>query len=93
VNTYIITHKLRDGVTQDMAVASAKRLIASLPENVNWVMSWYLPNENIVLCQWEGPSVEVIGAALVEAEVSEILPITEAREAIVLHPDWYAQAE
>lgn len=93
MNTYIITHKLRDGVTQDMAIASAKRLIRRLPENVNWVMSWYLPEDNILLCQWEGPDVEVIGNALDEAEVSDILPITEAHEAIVLNPEWYAQAE
>ena len=87
---FIVTHKPTDDYTQEVGIAAAKKLMAALPKNVKWEMSWLIPEETVVLCHWEAPSGDAIRAALDQAGVSQILPIVQVREAFEMNPQWYA---
>ena len=84
---FIIIHRGRQQASQDEVVDAAQALRSSLPENVKWLNSWYVPSENRLICEWEAADERTIRSAL--NQVLELWPIDEMLEVVHVVPDWY----
>lgn len=87
---FIVTHKPTESYTQEEGIAAAKKLMASLPKDVKWQMSWLIPEEAVMLCHGDAPHSDAIRAALDQSGTSQLLPIVQMRGAFELDPHWYA---
>lgn len=50
---FIVFHKGPQEVSQDAVVEAAQALRRSLPVEVKWLNSWYVPSENRLTWEWE----------------------------------------
>lgn len=84
---FIIFHKGPQEVSQDTVVEAAQALRRSLPVEVKWLNSWYVPSENRLICEWEALDEQTVRSAL--KDVSELWPIEVVHEVVHVEPDWY----
>jgi len=80
---FIIFHK----GPQDVVVEAAQKVRRSLPAEVKWLNSWFVPNENQLICEWEAPDQQILQSAL--KDVMELWPIELVHEVVHVEPDWY----
>lgn len=88
MTTFIVIHKLPNGATQESVIAVAKTVLARLPDNVRWLRSWVIPEDDHVICEWEAPGSDVIRAML---EGLTLFPIQAIRTAEFIDPAWFAE--
>ena len=84
---FIIFHKGPQDVAQDVVVEAAQKVRRSLPAEVKWLNSWFVPNENQLICEWEAPDQQILQSVL--KDVMELWPIELVHEVVHVEPDWY----
>ncbi len=84
---YILTHRLVKEFSQDEMMECNKRLAAHMPKGAKWQMSWYIPEQNHVICHWDAPGPEVIQQALKASGVADIFPLVKIQEAVEISPE------
>ena len=83
---YLLTHDVLLEA-QDQAVEGLRRLAASLPPDLIWVNSWWIPDSGQMVCEWEAPDLESVRSAL--APFQDTAPVVEAHEVERIDPHWY----
>ena len=83
---FLVTHSVVLD-TQDGAVSGLQQLAASLPSELVWVNSWWIPDTAQMVCEWEAPDLASVRAVL--APFEEAAPIVEAHEVERIDPHWY----
>jgi hypothetical protein len=73
--------------TQDQAVDGLRALAASLPPELVWVCSWWIPDTAQMVCEWEAPNLEDVRGVL--EPFHETAPVVEAHEVERIDPHWY----
>lgn len=68
-------------------VEVAKKVERSLPPEVKWLNSWYVPSENRLICEWEAASEGAVRSALKDA--MSLWPIEVVHEVVYVNPEWY----
>ena len=85
---FIVIHGTPAEGTQEELIAVAKKLYASLPDDIKSLNSWWLAGENGKLfCEWEAPDEDAI-VALCEP-VNEYFPVESIHLVTWLNPAWY----
>lgn len=84
---FIVFHKGPEDVSQELVVEVAQRVERSLPPEVKWLNSWFVPSENRLICEWEAASEEAVRSALVGAMA--LWPIEAVHEVVYVNPEWY----
>jgi len=84
---FIIFHTGPQDVSQDVVVEAARAVMCSLPNDVKWLNSWYVPSENRLICEWEAADEKTVRSAL--KEVMALWPIELMHEVVHIEPDWY----
>ena len=84
---FLIIHKGPEDVSQDEVVEAAKKVRRSLPADLKWLNSWFIPTEYRLICEWDGGSEAAVRSA---AEmVADLWPIEVVHEVVHVDPDWY----
>jgi len=84
---FIIIHTVKENVSQDEVVDVAKKVMRSLPADLKWLNSWFIPTEYRLICEWEGESESAVRTAV--ELVSDVWPIEIIHEVVHVDPDWY----
>ena len=84
---FILIHKGQPEASQDAVVDAAKAVRSSVPKGTKWLNSWYVPDTNQLICEWEAPDEPTIRKALKAA--LEMWPIEVAYNVVHVEPDWY----
>jgi hypothetical protein len=88
MSRFIVIHSAAPQMTQDQVIDSARRLVASLPPETEWLNSWWIPGEvQRLFCEWEALDSKALRAAL--EPVTRLLPIESIHEAQWIDPQWY----
>jgi hypothetical protein len=83
---FLLTHNVLIE-SQDQAVDGLRQLAASLPPELKWVNSWWIPDLSRMICEWEAPDLRSVQAAL--QPFQESAPVVEAHEVERIDPHWY----
>lgn len=86
---FMVVHSTAALSDQEQAVAGAREMIASLPPDVKWLSSWLALKAPKMFCEWEGPDMDAILAAL--KPVLEQTPVEALYEVAHVDPRWYAE--
>lgn len=84
---FIIIHTGKENVSQDEVVEAAKKVRCSLPADLKWLNSWFIPTGYRLICEWEGGSEAAVRAAV--ELVADLWPIEVIHEVVHVDPDWY----
>ena len=84
---FLIIHKGPENVSQDEVVEAAQKVRRTLPADLKWLNSWFIPTEYRLICEWEGGTEAAVRSA---AElVADLWPIEAFHEVVHVDPDWY----
>lgn len=86
---FLVTHKVSIDFAPDDCLADEKKVIGHLPREIKWVMSWYLPEKQLVLAHWDAPSEQAVRVALERSGICAHLPILHIEPAVELYPKRY----
>ena len=84
---FIVFHKGPEDVSQDTVIEAAQSVQRSLPEEIKWLNSWFVPVERRLICEWEAPDEQSVRAAL--KGVMNLFPVEVVHEVVPIQPEWY----
>jgi hypothetical protein len=87
MSRFIVVHGAPPEIAQDQVVDGAKSVVASLPEDTDWLNSWAAGPAGKLICEWEAPDAERIRAAL--EPIIDLFPIESIYEVEWIDPEWY----
>lgn len=61
---FLVVHKVPQTMTQEEAIETGKAIVTTQSGESRWLRSWYLPEDDRLLCEWEAPEGETIQTAL-----------------------------
>jgi hypothetical protein len=82
---FIVTHDMTH-CTQEQLLECTKSLADSLTAGTEWVQSWWVVENNKLLCEWLGENADAIRAALEPA--GGLIPIESICEVQWIDPTW-----
>lgn len=86
---FLVTHQVGIDFTPEEWLADEKKVIGHLPREIKWVMSWYLPEKQLMLAHWDAPSEQAVRVALERSGICAHLPILRIEPAVELYPKRY----
>lgn len=86
---FLVTHQVGIDFTPEEWLADEKKVIGHLPREIKWVMSWYLPDQQLMLAHWDAPSEQAVRVALERSGICAHLPILRIESAVELYPKRY----
>jgi hypothetical protein len=86
---FLVTHRVGSAFSSESWLADEKRVIGHLPREIKWVMSWYLPDKQLMLAHWDAPSEQAVRVALERSGIAAALPILKIETAVELYPKRY----
>jgi hypothetical protein len=84
---FLVFHTGSEEISQEVIVNAARQLQKSLPENLKWLNSWFLPSEYRMVCEWEAPDQQSLQSFL--GEMVPLLPVEVIHEVEPIRPEWY----
>jgi hypothetical protein len=86
---FLVTHRVASSeITQDELFNRARKVIASLPPETEWLNSWWAAGESPMLfCEWEAPNADVVRASV--GPVEDVFPIQSLHDVEWINPEWY----
>jgi hypothetical protein len=85
----MVTHQVGEGFSPDAWLDGEKKVIGHLPREIKWVMSWYLPEQQLLLAHWDAPTAQAIRVALERSGLCKSLPILKIETAVEMYPKRY----
>lgn len=86
---FLVTHEVTPEFSAQLLLADEKKVIRSLPREIKWAMSWYMPERGRLVAHWEAPTSQAIYVALERAGLCRTLPILNIEPAIEIYPRRY----
>jgi hypothetical protein len=86
---FLVTHRASAAFAPDDLVEMEKRVIGHLPRELKWVMTWYLPQQQLVVAHWDAPTEQAVRVALERSGLLAELPISKIESAVELYPKRY----
>jgi hypothetical protein len=84
---FIVIHSAPSNFTQDQVINGAKRVIASLAPETEWLNSWVVPEVEKLFCEWEAPDADAIRASL--EPIKDLFPVETIYAVEWMDPQWY----
>lgn len=89
MSCFLVTHRVTPEFTQQILLADEKKVIRTLPRELKWEMSWFMPEAQVVVAHWNAPTSQAIHIALERAGLCRILPILKIEPAVEIYPKRY----
>lgn len=86
---FIVIHQVAESANLDDVLAIRKNICAAVQQTCEWRNSWFVPETNELLCEWEAATVEIIQQLLTESGATQIFPIKAIREVVPAGPKDY----
>lgn len=86
---FLVTHRVGIDFAPDAYLEDEKKVIGHLPREIKWVMSWYLPEKQLLLAHWDAPSEQAVRVALERSGICTHLPILLIEPALEVYPKRY----
>lgn len=90
--SFLVTFAVNGDLDPDPILALEKKVIGHLPREIQWLMSWYAPEENLLLSFWQAPSAQAVSVVLARAECCEKLTLQRIEPVEAVYPRRYANA-
>lgn len=87
---FLVTHQVGADFSAEDWLAREKNVIAQLPREIKWLMSWYLPAQRQLVAHWDAPTAQAVRVALERAGICRALPILKIEPALELYPKRFA---
>lgn len=84
---FIVIHNSPPKATQDQLIDGAKQVAAAQAPGAEWLNSWWVPDMDKLICEWEAPEAAAIRASL--EPVKDLFPIEALYTAEWIDPAWY----
>jgi hypothetical protein len=93
MSRYLVIHhpQYPNTDTLDPFIDAARNLMASLTPEVRWLNSWWAANRELLICEWEAPSEDILRETL--QRVCTLWPVDQFYEVIWTDPRWYQEIE
>ena len=86
---FLVTHQVGIDFAPEGWLADEKKVIGHLPREIKWVMSWYLPEKQLLLAHWYAQSEQAVRVALERSGICAHLPILHIEPAVEVYPKRY----
>jgi hypothetical protein len=87
---FLVTHHAGDTFCLDEFLNLEKRAVRVLPREIKWEMSWYLPQAEQVITQWEAPTEQAVRVAMERLGMCHKLSLLRIENATPVFPKRYA---
>ncbi len=87
---FLVTHRTAESFCLDEFLSLEKRAVRVLPREIKWTMSWYLPQEEEVMTQWEAPTEQAVRVAMERLGMCHQLALLKIENAMPVFPKRYA---
>ena len=87
---FLVYHAGSEQMSQEEVVKGARQIQQSLPEDMKWLNSWFVPSEYRLICEWEAPDEQSVRSVL--GKVMRLLPVEAIHEVEHIRPEWYKGA-
>lgn len=84
---FLVFHQVPADAQQEDLINGARKVTAALPPGVSWLNSWYSPELQRLICEWEAADTAAIHASLEPAE--GLFPVESLYEVEWIDPEWY----
>lgn len=86
---FLVTHQVGSDFSADDWLACEKKVIGHLPREIKWVMSWYLPEQHLMIAHWDAPTEQAVRITLERSGICQNLPVLKIEPAVELYPKRY----
>jgi hypothetical protein len=86
---FIVIHGVRSGITQDEVWEGFHTLATSAVKGAKWLRSYYLPERDELICDWEALDETAIRESLKAAGVERFTPIKHICLAVHAEPELF----
>ena len=87
---FLVYHAGSEQMSQEEVVRGARQIQQSLPQNMKWLNSWFVPSEYRLICEWEAPDQRSVRSVL--GGMMRLLPVEAILEVEPIRPEWYTKA-
>ncbi len=86
---YIVVHGVRPGLDQEQAWQACHRLVTSAVKGAKWLRSYFLPDRDELLCDWEAPDEAAIRESLAAADADRMSWVKYISLAVYMDPEFF----
>lgn len=83
---FLLTHRLTAELTAERLLTEEKKVLRRLPREIKWVMTWLIPQADLVITHWDAPTRQSVLVELEHAGLDRLMPLVQMEEAIEIYP-------
>jgi hypothetical protein len=89
MDRFIVIHAVKSGATQDEVWESSHVVATSAVRGAKWLRSYFLPESDELICDWEAPDEAAIRESLKLAESERLIPVKRIDIAVYVDPELF----
>ena len=86
MDRFIVIHAVKPGATQDQVWEVCHLLATSAVKEAKWLRSYFVPESDELICDWEAPDEAAVRESLRLAGAGEHAPIKHVYSAVYVDP-------
>jgi hypothetical protein len=86
---FIIIHAVKSGATQDELWERSHTVATSAVRGATWLRSYFLPDSDELICDWEAPDEAAIRESLEAAGAERFIPVKHIYSAVYVDPEYF----
>ena len=87
MDRFIVIHGVRPGTTQDETWEAAHAIATSATGGARWLRSYFVPEREEMICDWEAPNEAAIRRSL--KRYGHVVPIKEIHPVVYVDPGFF----
>jgi hypothetical protein len=86
---FIVIHTVKPGASQDEIWEKSHKLVTSAVRGATWLRSYFIPESDELICDWEAPDEAAIRESLEAVRAEENIPVKHIYLAVYVDPDFF----
>jgi hypothetical protein len=86
---FIVVHGVKPGATQDELWETCHILSTTAVGGAKWLRSYFLPESDELICDWEAPDEAAVHQSLRAAGADEKAPVKHVDLAVYVDPEFF----
>ena len=86
---FFVVHAVSSGATQDLIWEKCHVLATNAVGGAKWLRSYFVPDRDELICDWEAPDEAAVRASLEAAGTEEQAPVKDISLAVYIDPDFF----
>jgi len=89
MDRFIVIHSVKPGITQDDVYEGCHLVATSTTGGARWLRSYFVPERDELICDWEAPDEAAIRESLKAADAERLIPVKHIYFAVYMDPELF----